>query len=62
MLVLARKRNESIMIGQIRITVVEIRGGTVRLGIEAPKHVLVYRREVYDSIHAAEPALVGTVK
>jgi carbon storage regulator len=62
MLVLARKRNESIVIGDIRITVVEISGGRVRLGIEAPKKVLVYRREVYDRIQADRPALAGTGK
>jgi carbon storage regulator len=50
MLVLARKRKESIVIGDITITVVEIRGGKVRLGIDAPKKVPVYRSEVYDSI------------
>ena len=62
MLVLARKRKESIVIGDIRITVVEIRGRMVRLGIEAPKNVLVYRHEVYDSIHADGPAFFRTVK
>ena len=51
MLVLSRKLNESIIIDdQIRITVVEIRGDKIRLGIEAPKDVAVHRREVYDAI------------
>ena len=51
MLVLSRKLNESIVIDdQIRITVVEIRGDKIRLGIEAPKDVAVHRREVYDAI------------
>ena len=51
MLVLTRKRNESIVIGDnIVITVVEIRGDKVRLGFEAPKEVAVHRREVYDKI------------
>lgn len=51
MLVLSRKKNESIMINDdIKIVVVEIRGDKVRLGIEAPKHVQVHRREVYDAI------------
>ncbi len=49
MLVLSRKKNESIVIGnQIVITVVEVRGDRVRLGIEAPQEVPVHRREVYE--------------
>ena len=52
MLVLSRHRNESIMIGDdIVITVVDIRGDKVRLGIEAPQNVTVHRQEVYDAIH-----------
>lgn len=51
MLVLSRKRDESIVINNdITITVVEIRGDKVRLGVEAPKDVPVHRREVYDAI------------
>ena len=51
MLVLSRKRDEQIMIGpDIVVTVVEIRGDKVRLGIEAPAHVPVHRQEVYLSI------------
>ena len=51
MLVLSRKKNESIVIDDnITIVVVEIRGDKVRLGIEAPKEVPVHRREVYDAI------------
>jgi len=59
MLVLSRKKNESIVINNdITVTVVEIRGDKVRLGIVAPKEVPVHRQEVYDAIHgkdAAEP-------
>lgn len=52
MLVLSRKRNERIMVGdEIAITVVDIRGDKVRLGIEAPKMVPVHRSEVYAAIH-----------
>ncbi len=52
MLVLSRKKNESIVIdNNITITVVEIRGDKVRLGIVAPKDVPVHRQEVYDAIH-----------
>jgi carbon storage regulator len=55
MLVLSRKKNESIVINNdITVTVVEIRGDKVRLGIVAPKEVPVHRQEVYDAIHARE--------
>ncbi len=51
MLVLSRKKNESIVIDErIVITVVEIRGDKVRLGIEAPKDVAIHRQEVYDAL------------
>ena len=52
MLVLSRKKNESIIINDhITVTVIEIRGDKIRLGIEAPKDVTVHRREVYEAIH-----------
>ena len=55
MLVLSRKKNESIVIAEnIVITVVEIRGDKVRLGIEAPRDIPVHRREVYDAIKRSE--------
>lgn len=51
MLVLSRQRDESIIIGDnIVITIVDIRGDKVRLGIEAPKEVPVHRQEVYEAI------------
>ena len=51
MLVLTRKRNESIIVGDhIVITVMEIRGDKVRLGIAAPSNIPVHRQEVYDTI------------
>ena len=60
MLVLSRKKNESIVINNdVIVTVVEIRGDKVRLGIVAPKEVPVHRQEVFDAIHgkdASEPA------
>jgi len=57
MLVLSRKKNESIVINNdITIVVVEIRGDKVRLGVEAPKEVPVHRREVYDAIKRNEAA------
>jgi carbon storage regulator len=56
MLVLSRKKNESIVINNdITIVVVEIRGDKVRLGVEAPKEVPVHRREVYDAIRRNVP-------
>lgn len=51
MLVLSRKKNESIIINDnIVVTIIEIRGDKIRLGIEAPKNVTVHRREVYEAI------------
>ena len=55
MLVLSRKKNESIIINNdITIVVVEIRGDKVRLGVDAPKEVPVHRREVFDAIKRGE--------
>lgn len=55
MLVLSRKKNESIVINDdITIVVVEIRGDKVRLGVEAPKEVPVHRREVFEAIRRGE--------
>ena len=51
MLVLSRQRDESIMIGDnIVVTIVDIRGDKVRLGINAPTEIPVHRQEVYDAI------------
>lgn len=51
MLVLSRKTNESIMIGDnIEVKVVDVIGRTVKLGIEAPRDVAVHRKEVYEAI------------
>jgi carbon storage regulator len=58
MLVLSRKKNESIVINNdVVITVVEIRGDKVRLGIVAPKDVPVHREEVYEAIHGTKPVI-----
>ena len=55
MLVLTRRKNESIVIGDnIVVMVVGIQGDKVRLGIQAPKDVAVNRREVYDAIKRSE--------
>ena len=51
MLVMTRKKNESIMLGNnIRLVVVQIKAEKVRLGIEAPLEMPVHRQEVYDDI------------
>jgi len=51
MLVLSRQRDESIMIGDdVEVTIVDVRGDKVRLGITAPKSIPVHRREIYDAI------------
>jgi len=51
MLVLSRQRDETIMIGDnVEITIVDIRGDKVRLGINAPRTVQVHRKEVYEAI------------
>lgn len=64
MLVLTRKRDESIIIqDNIIVTVVEIRGDKVRLGISAPKEISVHRNEVYESIkRQREESLKGNSK
>jgi carbon storage regulator len=62
MLVLSRKKDESIVINNdITIVVVEIRGDKVRLGVEAPKEVPVHRREVFEAIARGEPVDAGSV-
>lgn len=51
MLVLSRHRDEAIMIGdEVEITIVDIRGDKVRVGINAPSHIPVHRREIYEAI------------
>ena len=52
MLVLSRGKSESIMIGDdVEITIVDIRGNKVRLGITAPRSISVHRREIYNAIN-----------
>ena len=63
MLVLSRKKNESIVINNdVVVTVVEIRGDKVRLGIVAPRDVSVHREEVYEAIHGVKPSEGVVVK
>jgi len=58
MLVLSRRRDESIMIGEeITITIVDIRGDKVRLGIDAPPSISVHREEVYHAIQNEDVAM-----
>ena len=60
MLVLSRQRDETIMIGDdIEITIVDIRGDKVRLGITAPATIPVHRKEVYDAIQRENRAAAG---
>ncbi len=57
MLVLTRRAGESIVIGDdVRVVVLDVRGDTVRLGIEAPRSIQVHRAEVYAEVQAANAA------
>jgi carbon storage regulator len=57
MLILSRKTNEKIMIGDdISVSIIEIRGDQVRIGVDAPKSVKVFRQEVFDAIKAENKA------
>jgi carbon storage regulator len=57
MLILSRKINEKVMIGEeITVSIIEVRGDQVRIGIDAPKNVKVFRREVFDAIKAENKA------
>lgn len=61
MLALSRKKNEALIINNnIEITVLEIKGEQVKLGISAPKEISVYRKEVYAQIQDANKAAVNT--
>jgi carbon storage regulator len=62
MLVLTRKKNEAIVVadGEITITVLEIRGDKVRLGLSAAKDIPIHRKEVYDAIQRESAAVSET--
>ena len=57
MLILSRKVNEKIMIGEdVSVSIIEVRGDQVRLGVDAPRTVKVFRQEVFDAIKAENKA------
>ena len=61
MLVLARRLNESIMIGDdIEIVIIDIKGDQVKLGIKAPKKVTVHRKEIYQEIRQENIAAINS--
>ncbi len=62
MLVLSRKKNEAIQIGdEIELTILAVEGDQVKLGIEAPRHVEIHRKEIYLAIQAENSEAVKTV-
>jgi carbon storage regulator len=61
MLVLSRSKNESVMIGEnVEVMIIGVRGNKVQLGITAPRHIAVHRKEVYEAIH--HPTIDKTTK
>lgn len=61
MLVLSRKKGQSIMIGHdIEISIVDIQGDQIRLGIDAPRHVTIHRKEVFEEIIAENKQAAAT--
>ena len=60
MLILTRKKNESIIIdGNIEIKIMELEDGKVRIGIEAPKEIEILRKEIYDRVQEENKAAVN---
>ncbi|MFZ5644525.1 MAG: carbon storage regulator CsrA [Bacillota bacterium] len=63
MLVLTRKKGQSIIIGgEIKVTVVEVSGETIRLGIDAPTHLEIYREEIFNQIREENTSAVADPK
>jgi carbon storage regulator len=62
MLILSRRERESLQIGDdVTVTVLSVRGGQVRLGVAAPKHIPVHREEIYQRILAEKLRLTAQV-
>ena len=62
MLILSRKVNEKVVIGDdITISIIEVRGDQVRIGIDAPKKIKVFRQEVFDAIKEENKAASASV-
>jgi carbon storage regulator len=62
MLILSRKVNEKVVIGDnISVSIIEIRGDQVRIGIDAPKVIKVFRQEVFDAIMAENKAASASI-
>ncbi len=63
MLVLSRQKDESIMVGDnVEITIVDVRGDKVRLGITAPREIPVHRKEVFEAIKREEAEKLAAEK
>ena len=63
MLILSRKTNQKIVIGEnVEITIIEVKGEQVKIGIEAPRNLKVFRREVYEEIQKETRAAQVTEK
>ena len=63
MLILTRRAGENVMIGNdVTVTVLEVKGNQVRIGINAPRNVAVHREEIYERIKRAEQGNPGDVK
>jgi carbon storage regulator len=61
MLVLSRKAGESIVIGNdVVITILEVRGGQIRIGVDAPRNLAVHRAEIYEQVQAENRAAVAS--
>ena len=60
MLILTRRMNETLMVGDdVRVTVLGINGNQVRIGVKAPRHIPVHRKEIYDKIKKQESSDSG---
>jgi len=57
MLILSRKRGERIMVGEIELTVLEVRGDRVKLGFAGPREIPIHREEIYQSVYGMREAL-----